>query len=97
MLTIFKVFIEFVTILFLFYVLLFWPQDMRDLSSPARDQTHTPGIGGPMLKSLDHQGSPHIPIFSIFCLIFFPYVTSTMICLIFFFKSSHLEKLTYLL
>ena len=28
MLTIFKVFIEFVTILFLFYVLFFWPQDV---------------------------------------------------------------------
>ena len=32
--TIFKVFIEFVTILLLFYVLVFWPWGMWDLSSP---------------------------------------------------------------
>ena len=31
-----KVFIEFVTILFLFYVLVFWPQGMLDLSSLTR-------------------------------------------------------------
>ena len=35
--TIFKVFIEFVTILPLFYALVFWPQGMRDLSSLTRD------------------------------------------------------------
>ena len=35
--TIFKVFIEFVTILLLFYVLVFWPQDMWDLSFLTRD------------------------------------------------------------
>ena len=38
--TIFKVFIEFITILFLFYVLAFWPQGMWDLISPIRDWTH---------------------------------------------------------
>ena len=32
--TIFKVFIELVTTLFLFYVLVFWPQGMWDLPSP---------------------------------------------------------------
>ena len=32
--TIFKVFTEFVTVLFLFYVLVFWPRGMWDLSSP---------------------------------------------------------------
>ena len=37
MCTIFKVFTEFVTILLLFYVLVFWPQGMWDLSSPTRD------------------------------------------------------------
>ena len=37
LLTIFKVFIEFVTILILFYVLVFLPQDMWDLSSLTRD------------------------------------------------------------
>ena len=43
--TIFKVFIEFVTILLLFYVLVFWPQGMWDLSSLTRDRTLTPCIG----------------------------------------------------
>ena len=42
--TIFKVFIEFVTILLLFYVLFFWPGGMWDLSSLTRDQTLTPCI-----------------------------------------------------
>ena len=42
---IFKVFVEFVTTLLLFYVLFFCPQGMWDLSSPTRDQTHTPYIG----------------------------------------------------
>ena len=40
----FKVFIEFVVILLLFHVLVFWPQGMWDLSSPTRDQTRTPCI-----------------------------------------------------
>ena len=35
--TIFKVFIEFVTILLLFHVLVFWPRGMWDLSSLTRD------------------------------------------------------------
>ena len=38
--TILKVFIEFVTILFLFSFLVFWPQGMWDLSSLTRDRTH---------------------------------------------------------
>ena len=42
---IFKVFIEFVTILLLFYVLVFWPRGTWDLSFPTRDQTCTPCIG----------------------------------------------------
>ena len=42
---IFKVFIEFVTILFLFYVLVFQPQNMWDLSYLIRDRTGTPCIG----------------------------------------------------
>ena len=41
----FKVFIEFVTILLLFYVLVFWPRGMWDLSSQTRDQTCTPYNG----------------------------------------------------
>ena len=40
--TILKVFIEFVIMLFLFYVLVLWPQGMWDLSFLARDPAHTP-------------------------------------------------------
>ena len=49
--TIFKVFIEFVTLLLLFYVLVFWLRGMWDLSSPTRGRTHTPYIGR---QSLNH-------------------------------------------
>ena len=43
---IFKIFIEFVTILFLFYgFFFFWPQGMSDLSSLARNQTRISCIG----------------------------------------------------
>ena len=35
--TILKVFIYFVIILLLFYVSVFWPQDMWDLSFPTRE------------------------------------------------------------
>ena len=41
----FKVFIKFATILLLFYVLVFWPQGMWDISSLARDRAHTPCFG----------------------------------------------------
>ena len=40
-----KVFIKFVTMLFLFAVLVFWPRGMWDLSSPTRDGNCTPCIG----------------------------------------------------
>ena len=40
-----NVFIECVTILFLFYVLAFWPRGMWDLSSLTRDRTCTPFTG----------------------------------------------------
>ena len=43
--TIFKVFIEFVTTLLLFYVLVFWLRGMWDLNFPTRDWTHTPCSG----------------------------------------------------
>ena len=43
--TIFTVFIEFLTILLLFYVLVFWPQGMWNLNSPTRDQTRAPCVG----------------------------------------------------
>ena len=57
----FKVFIDFVTILLLFYVLCFWSQGMWNLSSLTRDQTSVPFIGrwrlnpGPLGKSLSFQ------------------------------------------
>ena len=43
--TIFKVFMEFVTVLFLFYVLVIWPWGIWDLSFLTRGQTLTPCIG----------------------------------------------------
>ena len=43
--TILKIIIEFVTILFLFYVLVCWPQVMWELSTLTRDWTCTPCIG----------------------------------------------------
>ena len=46
-----KVFIEFVAVLLLFYVLVFWLRGMWDPSSPTRDQTRTPCIGR---RSLNH-------------------------------------------
>ena len=48
--TILKVFIEFVTILFLFYALVFWPQGMWNLSSLTRDSTCTLCTGRRRLK-----------------------------------------------
>ena len=40
--TIVKVFTEFITILLLFYILVFWPPGMYNLSSLTRDWTHKP-------------------------------------------------------
>ena len=65
--TIFKVIIEFVTILLLFYVLVFWPWGMWDLSSPTRDQTHTPCIGK---RSLNHWTAREVPALLKFLIIF---------------------------
>ena len=56
--TIFKGFIELVTILLLFYVLFFWPQGMWDLSSQTRGQTHTPCIGK---QSRNHWTAREVP------------------------------------
>ena len=56
--TIFKVFIEFVTILLLFYVLVFWPRAMWDLSSRTRDRNCTPCIGR---RSLKHWTAREVP------------------------------------
>ena len=57
--TIFKVFIEFITILLLFfYVLVFWTRGMWDLSSLTRDQTRTPSIGR---RSLNRWTAREVP------------------------------------
>ena len=56
---IFKVFTEFVTISLLFYVLVFWPRGMWDLSSLTRDRTCTPCIGR---RSLNHWNAREVPL-----------------------------------
>ena len=47
--TIFKVLIEFATILLLFYVLVFWTQGMWDLSSPQGIEPKPPALEGKVL------------------------------------------------
>ena len=59
--TILKVFIEFVTILLLFYVLIFWPRGMWDLRSLTRDQTYTPCIGR---QNLNPWTAREVPIYT---------------------------------
>ena len=65
--TIFKVSIKFVTILFLFYVLVFWSWGIWDLSSPTRDWTHsrTPCIEK---WSLSHWTTREAPLHPFQCL-----------------------------
>ena len=53
-----KVFTECFTILLLFYVLVFWPQDMLDLSSPTKVQTHTLSAAR---QSLNHWATREVP------------------------------------
>ena len=55
---IFKVFIEFVTMLLLFRVLLFWPQGMWDFSSPTRNQPTSSALEGEVLTT----GPPGKPL-----------------------------------
>ena len=59
--TIFKVLIEFVTILLLFYVLVFWLQGMWDLSSLTRDRTRTSCIGRGSLNRWTTREVPMCP------------------------------------
>ena len=54
----FKVFIEFVIILLLFYILVFWPGGMWDLGSLTRDQTHTHCIAK---RSRSHWATREVP------------------------------------
>ena len=58
------VFIEFFAILLLFYVLVFWPQDMWDLSSLTRDWTCTPCIGR---WRLNHWVTREVPLLYLDC------------------------------
>ena len=60
---IFKVFIEFVTILLLFYVLVFWPWGTWDLNFLLRDRTHTPCSGRWSLTTRLPGKSPCFPNF----------------------------------
>ena len=53
-----KVFIEFVTVSFVFYVLLFWPQGIWELSSSTKDRTHTPCVGRQSLSHWPTRGDP---------------------------------------
>ena len=55
----FKVFIVFVTILLLFYVLVFWPPGMWDLSSPTRGRTQVPCIGRRILNHWITREAPY--------------------------------------
>ena len=56
--TIFKVFIEFITIYLLFYVLVFWLRGLWDLCSLTRDETHALCTGWP---SLHHWATREVP------------------------------------
>ena len=71
--TIFKVFIEFVTTLLLFYILVFWPQDMWDLSFPIKDRTHTLCIGR---RSLNHWTAREVSQISLFVCLFFVFLAT---------------------
>ena len=71
-----KNFIEFVTILLLFYVclfafLFFWPRGFWDLSSPHRDQTHNPCIGR---RGLNRWTVREVPVPQFFLLGIYPEV-----------------------
>ena len=65
MCTIFKVFIELVTILLLFNVLVFWPRRVWDLRSPTRDRTCKPLPWRVKSQPPDHQGHPHFNHFKV--------------------------------
>ena len=56
--TIFKVYIEFVTVLLLFDVLFLWPRGTWDPSSPTRDPARTPALQGEALTTGPRGKSP---------------------------------------
>ena len=57
--TIFQVFIEFVKVLLLFYVLVFWPRGTCDRTSLTRDRARTPCMGR---QILNHWTTREVPI-----------------------------------
>ena len=59
----FKVSVEFVTILLLFYVLVLWPRGMWDLSSLTKDGTCTPCIGRGSLNHWTAREGPPLALF----------------------------------
>ena len=59
---IFKSFIEWVTILLLFYVLVFWPRGVWNLSSRTRDGTHTSWIERQSLNHWTTREVPHLQL-----------------------------------
>ena len=61
--TAFTIFIEFVTILLPFYVLVFRPRGMWDRSSLTRDRTCTPCIGW---QSFNHWATREVPLWVLF-------------------------------
>ena len=58
--TTFSLCIEFVILVLLFYVLVFSPRGMWDLSLPTRDQTHTPYFGRRILNYWTAREVPHL-------------------------------------
>ena len=61
--TIFKVFVEFITVLLLFHILVFWPGGMWDLSSQAREPAPSALEGEVLTTGLP--GSPSAIIFKL--------------------------------
>ena len=53
-----KLFVEFVTILLLFYVLVFWPQGMWDLGSQLAVKLAPPALEGKVLTTGPPEESP---------------------------------------
>ena len=58
----FLVFIEVVTIFFLFYDFVFWPHGMWGLSFPTRDRTATPALEAEVLTTELPGKFPQIPL-----------------------------------
>ena len=79
--TIFKVFIEFVTVLLLLYALVLWLQGKWDFSSPTRGRTLTSCIGR---RSLSHWTARDIPSCTFVIIFFFLLAAIDRLYLLFF-------------